>query len=173
MNSNGSLTLLFSTLSLVVSLLVLAASAGLCFAAWRRSGYRADYGAIELLRLIIAILAVVLYNQPEWVEQFKPEQKPTIAVLWDNSRSMDTRDEHGASPGATELITRRESIAPLIEPEFWKSLDERLAVVIQPLTAGKEQQSTNLYDPLAQAPQKFKNLRAVVLASDGDWNEGK
>ena len=173
MNATGSLTLLFSTWSVAVSLLVIAATAGLCFAAWRRSGYRGDYGAIELLRLVIATLAVVLFNQPEWVEQFKPEQKPTIAVLWDNSRSMDTRDEHGTSPGTTELVSRRESIAPLIEPDFWKSLHERLAVVIQPLTTSDEQKSTNLYDPLTQAPQKFKSLRAVVLASDGDWNAGK
>ena len=67
----------------------------------------------------------------------------------------------------------RESIAPLVEPAFWKSLNERFDVVIQPLAADGEQKTTNLYDPLAQAPQKFKNLRAVVLASDGDWNEGK
>src|SRR3954470_21247040 len=134
MNSTSSLTFLFSYASVALSALVLGVTAGLCFYAWRRAGYRPDYGALELLRLIIAILAVVLFNQPEWVEQFKPEQRPTIAVLWDNSRSMDTRDEHGASPGATELITRRESVAPLTTPDFWKSLEERLAVVIQPLT---------------------------------------
>ena len=173
MNAKGSLTFLFSSWSLAVSLLAIVVTAGLCFAAWRRSGYRRDYGAIELLRLIIAILAVVLFNQPEWVEQFKPQEKPTIAVLWDGSRSMETRDEHDASPGTTALITRRESIAPLIDPAFWKSLDERLAVLIQPLAAGDAQASTNLHDPLAQAPQKFKNLRAIVLASDGDWNDGK
>ena len=32
---------------------------------------------------------------------------------------------------------------------------------------------TNLFEPLNQAPEKFRNLRAVVLASDGDWNVGK
>src|SRR5262245_8671246 len=106
MNAQGALTFLFSYWSLAVSLLVIAFTAGLCFFAWRRSGYRRDYGLLELLRLIIAILAVVLFNQPEWVEQFKPQEKPTIAVLWDSSRSMETRDEHGASPGRAELITR-------------------------------------------------------------------
>jgi len=86
---------------------------------------------------------------------------------------METRDEHGASSASAELITRRESIAPLIEPDFWKSLHDQLAVVVQPLTTSEDQKATNLHDPLAQAPQKFKNLRAVVLASDGDWNAGK
>jgi hypothetical protein len=30
-----------------------------------------------------------------------------------------------------------------------------------------------LNEPLAQAPERVKNLRAIVLASDGDWNEGE
>ena len=34
----------------------------------------------------------VLLNQPEWIEEFRPEEKPAIAVLWDASASMDTRD---------------------------------------------------------------------------------
>jgi len=32
---------------------------------------------------------------------------------------------------------------------------------------------TNLFEPLAQAAERIKNLRGVVLASDGDWNEGE
>jgi hypothetical protein len=92
MNATGSLTFLSSAWSLAVSLLVIAATAGFCFAAWRRSGYRRDWGAIELLRLLIAMLAVALFNQPEWVEQFQPLEQPTVAVLYDDSRSMDTRD---------------------------------------------------------------------------------
>ncbi len=31
-------------------------------------------------------------NQPEWIEEFRPEEKPAIAVLWDASTSMETRD---------------------------------------------------------------------------------
>ena len=34
----------------------------------------------------------VLLNQPEWIEEFRPEEKPAIAVLWDASTSMETRD---------------------------------------------------------------------------------
>jgi len=172
MNSTRSLTFLFSSWALAASLLVIAAIAALCFAAWRRSGYRRDYGLIELLRFTIAVLAVVLFNQPEWVEQFRPHDKPTIAVLWDNSRSMGTRDQAGASPGSTEFVSRRESLNALVDSAFWKPLEERLAVAIQPFS-DEQKATTNLYEPLTQAPQKFKNLRAIVLASDGDWNDGK
>ena len=40
---------------------------------------------------LVALVAVLL-NQPEWVEEYRPEEKPSIAVLWDASPSMETRD---------------------------------------------------------------------------------
>src|SRR6185436_8566264 len=46
-------------------------------------------------------------------------------------------------------------------------------VVIQPFARGEGTKGSNLHEPLAQAPQRFENLRAIVLASDGDWNDGK
>jgi hypothetical protein len=178
MNATRALTFLSSSWSLAASIFVVAVTAGLCFFAWRRSGYRRDYGLVELLRLVIVVLAVVLFNQPEWVEQFRPVEKPSIAVLWDGSRSMETRDVPGdgeeESDGEfTPLVTRRESLAPLIDSGFWKSLEARHDVVIQPFATSEAEKGSNLYDPLAQAPEKFKNLRAIVLASDGDWNDGK
>ena len=105
MTSSGAITFLFSYASIGLSALVLCITAGLCLFAWRRSGYRRDYGAIELLRFVIAVLAVVLFNQPEWVEQFKPKDKSSIAVLWDNSRSMETRDVAGS--GSTDRLMLR------------------------------------------------------------------
>ncbi len=32
---------------------------------------------------------------------------------------------------------------------------------------------TDLYEPLSRAPERIPNLRGIVLASDGDWNEGQ
>jgi hypothetical protein len=171
MNSVRSLTFLATSWSLAASVFIVAVTAGLCFFAWRR-GYRRDYGAVELLRLTIVALTVVLFNQPEWIEEFLPEERPTIAVLCDASRSMDTRDV--ALGGSTSRITRRESIAPLAEQAFWKSLAAKHSVVIQPFAKGADERTgSNLHDPLAQAPQRFQNLRGIVLASDGDWNEGR
>ncbi len=172
MNSVRSLTFLGTGWSLAASIFVVAATAGLCYFAWRRSGFRRDYGAVELLRLVLVVLAVVLFNQPEWVEEFRPEEKPTIAVLHDTSRSMDTQDV--AVTQSTSRVTRRESIAPLVKPEFWKSLEEKHRVVITPIAAAAgDKKGSNLHDPLAQAPERFPNLRGIVLASDGDWNDGK
>ena len=53
---------------------------------------RPSMGLLELLRLALVALVAILLNQPEWIEEFRPEEKPAIAVLWDASPSMDTRD---------------------------------------------------------------------------------
>ena len=68
--------------------------------------------------------------------------------------------------------SRREAVAALTEASFWKKLDERFHVVIQPFSEPNGQSGTDLYKPLATAPAKNKNLVGVVLISDGDWNAG-
>jgi hypothetical protein len=151
------------------------AAAGLGFAAWRRSGYRASMGLLELLRLALVIVVALLLNQPEIVQEFRPEEKPAIAVLWDASPSMETRDAEvaGSSPGAAgHAVSRHQAIAPLTDASFWKQLDKRFQVVVQPFSGPGGKGSTELYGPLATAPDKFKNLVGVVLISDGDWNAG-
>ena len=50
-------------------------------------------GLLELLRLALVIVVALLLNQPEIVQEFRPEEKPSIAVLWDASPSMETRDD--------------------------------------------------------------------------------
>ncbi|MDZ4820007.1 MAG: hypothetical protein SGJ20_13640 [Planctomycetota bacterium] len=211
MNSVQRLTFIWSGWSIAISVLVLAVTATLCVVAWRRSGYRRDYGLLELVRFAAVLLVVILYNQPEWVEEFRPEEKPTIAVLLDQSASMDTRDVVAREASSAPLVTRREAIAPLLQESFWKSVEGRLNVVIQPISPIKKAPSaggaktdaaaksdtaksitengtaadataatpaapatigTNLNEPLTNAPKRLKNLRGVVLASDGDWNEG-
>ena len=44
---------------------------------------------------------------------------------------------------------------------------------LEPVSAAAASRGTDLYTPLSEAPDKFHNLRAIVLASDGDWNAGK
>ena len=173
MNVSRSLTFLWTPASLIISVIGVLATAVLCFISWRRSGYRASQGVLELLRLSIVCLAVVLLNQPEWVESFRPEEKPSVAVLWDASASMDTRDATTANTSAGTKVTRREAIAPLTESTAWESLAEDMEVSIEPFSAPEAGHGSDLQTPLAQALEKMPNLRGVVLASDGDWNEGQ
>lgn len=177
MNVVRSLTFVWTPWSIALSLIIFVLTAGVCYLAWWRSGFRSSIGLLEGLRLAMVGLVLVLFNQPEWVEEFRPDEKPSIAVLWDGSTSMDTRDVTATDSGTTIVTTRRQAIQPLTVPDFWNSLRNTSTVVIQSFDAPDPEkpgtQGTDLYTPLAQAPQRFKNLRAVVLASDGDWNEGE
>jgi hypothetical protein len=170
-NSTHTLTLLWTPWSAALSIGVVVVAAGLCWMAWRRSGYARSQGLLELLRLGLVALMALILNQPEWVEEFRPVEKPAIAVLWDSSPSMDTRDVP-LNGGSAAMASRREAIAPLTEPSAWEALRERLDVVVQPFASPEASRRTDLHEPLAQAPEKVKNLIGVVLISDGDWNEG-
>lgn len=158
--------------TVVLSVVAVLITAGFSFLAWRRSGYRPAQGALEILRVVIVGFAAILFNQPEWVEEFRPEEKPSIAVLWDASPSMETRDVVPAGPTGAPPASRRETIAPLTEPAVWHDLQEKMNVVVEPFSPPQAGRGTDLHDPLAQAADKLTNLRGIVIASDGDWNEG-
>lgn len=172
MTSVRSLTFLWTPWTLGASIVVVAVAAALSFLAWRRAGYRRSFGMLELLRMTIVVLVVVLLNQPEWIEEYKPIEKPSVAVLWDDSASMETRDVPAKDASSAALASRREAVAPLTDPAFFDNLREEFAVAVQSFSAPDPDAGTDLYAPLADAPDRFKNLRAVVLASDGDWNKG-
>jgi len=141
---------------------------------WKRSGFAVGTGLVELLRVVIATLVAVLLNQPEWVEEYRPDEKPTVVVLHDASRSMDTRDviaTDGSAPATPQ--TRREAVSLLADREFWKPLEQRFQVVVEPVAATPPGTATDLAEPLAKVSGRFAALRAVVLASDGDWNKGR
>ncbi len=169
MNATRTFALMWTPGSALLSALALAAAVVLCFMAYRRSGYRRSTGLLELLRFSLIAFGVLLLNQPEIVEEYRSEEKPSVAVLWDASPSMDTRDVVSRKGPAA---SRREAIAGLAKESSWTDLRKRLDVVVQPFSPANGGQGTNLYKPLADAPDTHKNLVGVVLASDGDWNAG-
>ncbi|MDC0935126.1 hypothetical protein OAS39_02485 [Pirellulales bacterium] len=174
MNSSSSLTFLWTPWSLAISLLVVVATAGLCWFAWRRSGYNRAVGGLELLRLLIVGVIAVLLNQPEWIEQYRPEVKPTVVLLQDASPSMDTRDVIGESTSATR--TRRETAEAIVAAKEWEPLRERMNIVVETFSQAEHEDAggeTDLYAPLAEAPKKYQDLLATVMISDGDWTAGQ
>ena len=124
MNSVQQFTFMGTPLSVLVSLLVVAVTAALGYFAWRRSGYSKSVAGLELLRVAIVALVAALLNQPEWVQEYPPESKPTIAVLWDQSDSMQTIDV--VTSDSSAAVSRAEAIEPLTHAAAWQRLDERL-----------------------------------------------
>ncbi|MFM8633688.1 MAG: hypothetical protein ACKOEX_02575 [Planctomycetia bacterium] len=171
--------------SLGMSLVLLALVAVVCIVGWWRSGCRPGYALLESLRFLIAAFVVLLLNQPEWMTQIKPSEKPLVAVLVDDSRSMSTADvtvtgsSDDASTAAPTIVSRKQAISSLLDPDFWKPLEDCSMVRISEFSSAEARPGepsppgTNLFDPLDAVSRGETNLKAVVLVSDGDWNEGR
>jgi hypothetical protein len=172
--SDSALRFFTTPWTIGISIALVLAVVIVAFLTWKRSGFAIGTGLVELLRVLIACVVAMLLNQPEWVEEYRPDEKPTVVVLHDASRSMDTKDVV-ATDGSNAIgpRTRREVVAPLAESDFWKSLEERFQVVVEPVAPAPPGTATDLAEPLAQVAERFAALRAVVLASDGDWNKGR
>lgn len=184
------------TIAIAVCAVVVTAVVGVI--ACRRTRWRRSTIALESLRFAMVSIAAFLLGGPEWVEQFRPEEKLVVAVLWDDSASMQTRDVSAAAQ------SRHDAIMPLTQMDAWSSLQERADVVIEPFAETKEEPrspvtihpisntsgpqtvgasrtdldvesgelGTDLSSPLVDAARKHSHLLGVVLASDGDWNQG-
>ncbi len=172
MNVSHSLTFVWNPWSVAGAVLAVLAAVGLSFWSWRRSGYQWAPGCLELLRLTIILLCAAMFNQPEWIEEYQSEEVPTVAVLIDHSTSMNTRDVIPDEGAPSALVSRMDAISPLANAGMWAALNERMNVAIEPLSPPEASPGTNLHEPLVRSLEKFRNLRAIVLASDGDWNEG-
>lgn len=177
MNITREVSFLSSNATVAISIVVVLIALALGLWAWRRSGYRRDYAVLESIRFAIILLGCILFNQPEWIEQFRPTEKPKVAIVWDDSTSMDTRDI--VNSASKEAQSRKAVIEAFIKNPKWEELKKKLDVIVQPLSetattdAEGAKGGTNLHDPLANLAKNSSNLRGIVLASDGDWNEGK
>ncbi len=162
----------WTTLTLAISIATMLIVLVLSWFAWRRSGYRGAVGLLELLRIAIVGFCVFLLNQPETVEEFKPTEKPTVVVLVDQSLSMNTQDVGIGDSQSTPLITRRRATEPFMDESTWEALGDETEVVTTAFASDNNGSRSNLHQAIADARDKHANLRAVVMASDGDWNDG-
>ena len=135
----GNLEFFSSGTFLGLSLVVIIVAGILCWLAWHRSSYSKKTGALELLRFVLICLVVVTLNQPEWLQTQLPDRRSTLAVLWDKSNSMKTRDVvltiNSSSTSSKARVddqaqdlsgkpkSRAETIQPLMSEEVWKPAD--------------------------------------------------
>jgi uncharacterized membrane protein len=172
-STGGSFTFVSTPGTVVAGVLIVLATAVLAWLGWQRATARRSLiGWLELLRVAIAAGIALTLNQPEWREQFKPDQKPLLAVLHDESRSMETKDV--LQSANAEPQTRKQSIAAYTEKALWQPLAQRMDVLVQPFNSALSpaDSGTDINAALAQLSEQHPELRAVVLASDGDWNTG-
>ena len=160
--------------SLVFGIVLVAATIVFSFIALQRTGFRSRTVALEVIRVLLAIVVAFTLNQPEWLQEFKPKESPVLAVLWDESESMTTADVIDGKNPSGKPIERQQWIKPMLSEEIWAPLSESVDIVKQPFSSAAEKSNgaTDINQALNDALAQHKNLRGVVLFSDGGWNIG-
>jgi hypothetical protein len=166
-------------------MVILAGIGGVTLAAWlgwgnwQRNGRRGKVALLEVLRFVaVAMLAFTLLR-PEFVRLIQRTDPPQVVILSDSSGSMLTRD----IVSTNDIITRADWLEAQTKRAFWKPLEPSSEVLTGAFAAPPDLTSTNalgqvreigtdLSGALGSVLGQQKNLKAVLLLSDGDWNLG-
>jgi hypothetical protein len=162
---------------LVMGLALWFWSAWLCYSNWQRSGRRGSVGRLEALRFVLITLLVATLLRPEFIKQIERADQPEVAVLLDVSSSMLTRDVVDGD----QVLSRADWIEKQKSLDVWRPLGAGSRIVVQdfsvPLPStnspSANEEGTDLNRALETVLAREKNLKAVLLLSDGDWNLGK
>jgi hypothetical protein len=162
---------------MLVGLVFLGVAAGLSLQQYRRTGARRPIFWLEVLRWSIILLLFVTLMQPELRKFSRPNAQPEVVVLCDRSRSMATGDVITES----NTTSRAEWLDKQIASLFWKPLEARYRVKVQDFAAASTntsaemtaEEGTDINSALESSISGTRNLRAVVMLTDGDWNLGK
>ncbi len=167
-------------LTLWIGIAALILMIGLSVVSWKRSPHPKRTAALECLRFLATAVVVVLLWQPEWRTTLNPDSKPKIAILWDDSKSMESIDAPlpaSLSPDP-DVVSRAEWVESALAADFWEPLEaggDNDLLVLPFATPGADGglSGTNLEAPLSELLERETNLRAVVMLSDGDFNTGQ
>ena len=168
---------------LITGLVAIAIVGFLCLLGYRRSPNKKRSAVLESLRFFIALLVIAMMWQPEWLTVINPTTKPRIAILWDDSKSMQTTD--AALPELLspkkEIVSRAEFTKKVLDSELWNPLSAQgqNELVTRAFSSHPEDPAlqasagTDLSRPLEEMLEQESNLRAAIVISDGDWNLGQ
>ena len=166
------LSLAAPVLVIVLAVLAWAAAGWLCYANWRRSARRRTAGRLEAVRFVLITLLAATLLRPEYVETLQRTATPEIAILTDASASMKTRDVSLTNG----VVSREQWLAQQLARKFWQPLQDKAKVSVEPFGAPATNQNaingTDLNLALEGPLHRYKNLKAVLLLTDGDWNLG-
>ncbi|MBM3875134.1 MAG: VWA domain-containing protein [Verrucomicrobia bacterium] len=157
---------------------VWGAAAWLSWTNWRRRRTRSS-ALLESLRLVIVTLLGFTLLRPEFVKIIQRTEQPEIAVLLDASGSMVSRDIKQGS----NIVTRAAWLGSQRAAKFWAPLERSAKVLVEEFStpprgsnvtaAAVADSGTDLNAALDGVLLRSKNLKAVLVLTDGDWNAGK
>jgi uncharacterized membrane protein len=153
-------------------------SGWLCYQNWRRRGTARGVGLLEALRFLIITVIGFTLLKPELVKWIMEKEPPEVAVLYDGSASMTTRD---VQLEEKQIIRRDQWVQLQRTNQFWKPWEKTAKVFVEefspPPSEGTnapmvKEEGTDLNAALEGVLQRYHHLKAVLLLTDGDWNLG-
>jgi len=158
---------------------VVALAAWLGWGNWQRNGRRGKVALLEVIRFVAVAMLTFTLLRPEFVRRIQRTEPPQVAILRDASGSMQTRDVVSTN----NIITRTAWIDSQNKRAFWKPLETGSEVLVGAFAAPPDLTVTNtlgqareigtdLSGALGSVLKQQRNLKAVLLLTDGDWNLG-
>ncbi len=181
----GPLHFQTNTFVLIFVVIVLIATAALCITAVRRSARPKRTGTLETIRFVCVLFVSIMLLGPEWRTVQESDLQPEIVIVTDESLSMSTTDARVPETMESEekVITREKLVDNLLASEFWKPFEAESKNRVTLSTFGappedtdpalRAMAGTDINDALQKILEAGRNLRAVVMLGDGDWNIGK
>ena len=171
--------LLYTPFTVTFGILLVLVTAVFSWLALKRTGFSRGMIFLESIRMLLVTLVAVTINQPEWLQEFLPEQDPVLVVMWDQSGSMDTQDV--VEDNSIDAKSRSEWVQTILGSDnpdeagaIWEPFKEKVDVVMVPFSSELRNpvKGSDLNSALNAVNEKYKNLRGVVMLSDGSWNVG-
>ncbi|HEY1171714.1 MAG TPA: VWA domain-containing protein [Verrucomicrobiae bacterium] len=159
---------------MLLGLVAWLAAGAFGFIHWRRRPGHGPTFWLESLRFVIITLLLITLMKPERVQRIERTETPEIVIMADASASMETRDLQQG----TNVLTRRDWLEAQQKREFWKPLEKDARVSFEafaapPADANAADPGTDLNAALEGTINQRKNLKTVILLTDGDWTAGK
>jgi hypothetical protein len=164
---------------LLLALALWVGAGWLCFQNWRRRGTARGMALLEGLRFLILTLIGFTLFKPEFVKEIIETEPPEVAVLFDASASMNTRDVQVDERG---IWQRNQWVQLQRTNQFWKPWQKTAKVLLDDFSApptegtnaaaAQKEEGTDLNAALDSTLQRYRRLKAVFLLTDGDWNLG-
>ena len=163
------MTIELTTFSIFVTCVGLAITIGLGWTAWSRNEYGWKCGVLEFMRLGLVCMAITTLLKPEYVTVENPKTAGTVLFLHDTSASMQTEDESDS----TGYHSRQTQLEPWLDKDKWTDVPSTTTIAYEPFDSSEfSEKGTNIQEGLMRAVERYPDLQAIVLASDGDWNIG-
>jgi hypothetical protein len=149
--------------------LCLALSVFLSLRTWTRMSRNLRVGLWEGFRTLVIFLIILTLFNPQKVEVLQQESKSQIICLVDSSRSMQTKDViiNNRTP-----VSRMNWCDNFLNKNWVKKIESNATLIIKSFSSKDGQRGTDIARAISNALDTNDDLRAILLLSDGDTNQG-